>query len=114
MRIKPHVPLFDILMNFIIDLTVDGPAEEKHFDAACAVGSGYSESKWVCEQLLATAAERTAAETHCGAHWTNDGFKYERILEPERVGAYALPVERKHRISSQCCRGTQSILIDLS
>lgn len=59
MRIKPHVPLFDILMNFIIDLTVDGPAEEKHFDAACAVGSGYSESKWVCEQLLATAAERT-------------------------------------------------------
>jgi thioester reductase-like protein len=34
--------------------------ESRLFDAAVAVASGYSESKWVAESILAEAAQKTA------------------------------------------------------
>ncbi|KAI0759162.1 hypothetical protein BC629DRAFT_1584384 [Irpex lacteus] len=36
------------------------PIKEKFVDASVAVGTGYSESKWICEQLLALASQKTA------------------------------------------------------
>lgn len=45
------------------DYTDAAPPREQLLDAAVAVGQGYSESKWVAEQLVQVAAERTAIHT---------------------------------------------------
>ncbi|KLO12645.1 acetyl-CoA synthetase-like protein [Schizopora paradoxa] len=37
----------------------DGPVVESPVGASSAIGSGYSESKWVCEQVLMNAVEKT-------------------------------------------------------
>ena len=39
--------------------------EEPLLDATVAVGTGYAESKWVAEQILAAASERTDLRTVC-------------------------------------------------
>ncbi|KAI0695501.1 polyketide synthase [Cerioporus squamosus] len=45
------------------DYTDAAPPKEQLLDATIAVGQGYSESKWVAEQLLQVAAERTSVQT---------------------------------------------------
>ena len=46
------------------DYSTDLPAPpEEPLDAAKAVGQGYSEAKWVAEELVRVVAERTAVRT---------------------------------------------------
>ncbi|KAI5119742.1 hypothetical protein M0805_008672 [Coniferiporia weirii] len=40
-----------------------GPVKEEFVEAASAVGAGYSESKWVCEELLSVASQKTPLES---------------------------------------------------
>lgn len=44
----------------ILDYEGEGNVLEEPVGPECAVGSGYGESKWVCEQILLSAATKSA------------------------------------------------------
>ena len=50
-----------ILTPCTTDINRTTPALEELVDASVAVGMGYGESKWVCEQLLGRASEAVSA-----------------------------------------------------
>ena len=56
---------FRIVPNFDPSTDIDptNPIKEEFVDARIAVGTGYSESKWVAEQLLALATRKTSLPT---------------------------------------------------
>jgi len=51
-RVSPPRLLFTSSVGVVQHVKGHGPVEETYVDAASAVGSGYSESKWVCERIL--------------------------------------------------------------
>ena len=50
-------------MKHLIDCFTPSPVAEAPVDASSAIGSGYSESKWIAEQLFHKISERTGLPT---------------------------------------------------
>lgn len=44
----------------LLEMTGDDLVKEDFVDAQSALGSGYSESKWVCESILSAASSSTS------------------------------------------------------
>ncbi|KAH8116797.1 hypothetical protein DFH11DRAFT_1687657 [Phellopilus nigrolimitatus] len=56
---SPPRILFTSSIGVLMQHPSNDPVKEEPVEAAVAVGTGYSESKWVCEQLLSIAASKT-------------------------------------------------------
>ncbi|KAI5119730.1 hypothetical protein M0805_008660 [Coniferiporia weirii] len=54
--------LFTSSIGVLRQNTSNGPIKEEIVEAVSAVGAGYSESKWVCEELLSVASRKTPLE----------------------------------------------------
>ncbi|KLO07028.1 acetyl-CoA synthetase-like protein [Schizopora paradoxa] len=61
-RHSPPRLIFTSSIGTVLNYEGAGPVPEDPVNAKCAVGTGYSESKWVCEEILSIATAESALQ----------------------------------------------------
>lgn len=91
-------PAHFLLTTYSPDPLETEPLLEEYVEASVAVGSGYTESKWVSEQILREAGRQTSLKSLivrvgqlCGGlngHWNSNEWFPSMVQSAEVVGCF--------------------------